>query len=158
MGQKQKQWQILFSWAPKSWQMVIAAMKLKDTCSLEGKLWQIWQYIIKQRHHFADKGPYSQSYSFPAVMHRCKLDHIQGWAPRNWCFWTVILDKTLESPLDCKEIKSVNPKVNQHWMFIGRTDTEAECPILWPPDAIRANALEKTLSWEWLKAKGEGVA
>ena len=119
--------------------------EIKRTCSLEGKLWQIWQYMIKQRHHFADKGPYSQSYSFPALMYGCKLDHIQGWTPRNWYFRIVMLDKTLESPLDCKEIQPVNPKVNQPWIFIGRTDTEAEAPILWPPDAIRATAVEKTL-------------
>ena len=61
------------------------------------------------------------------------LDHKEGWAPKNWCFWTVLLEKTLESPLDCK-IKPVKPKWNQHWMFIGRTDAETEVPILWPPD------------------------
>ena len=64
-----------------------------------------------------------------------ELDHKEGWAPKNWCFWTVVLEKTLESPLDCKEIKSVNPKGNQLWIFIERTDAEAEAPILWPPDA-----------------------
>ena len=64
-----------------------------------------------------------------------KLDHKEGWAPKNWCFWTVVLEKTLESPLDCKEIKRVNPKGNQSWIFIGRTDAEAEAPVLWPHDA-----------------------
>ena len=65
-----------------------------------------------------------------------ELDHKEGCAPKNWCFWTVVLEKTLESPLDCKEIQSVlNPKGNQSWMFTGRTDAEAEAPILWPPDA-----------------------
>ena len=63
------------------------------------------------------------------------LDHKEGWAPKNWCFWIVVLEKTLESPLDCKEIKPVNPKGNQPWIFIGRTDAKAEAPILWPPDA-----------------------
>ena len=63
-----------------------------------------------------------------------ELDNKEGWAPKNWCFWTVILEKILESPLDCKEIKPVNPKGNQLWIFIGRTDTEAEALILWPPD------------------------
>ena len=63
------------------------------------------------------------------------LDHKESWAPKNWCFWTVVLEKTLESPMDCKEIKQVNPKGNQSWIFIGRTDAEAETPILWPPDA-----------------------
>ena len=63
-----------------------------------------------------------------------ELDYKEGWAPKNWCFWTVVLEKTLESPLDCKEIKPVNPKGNQSWLFIGRTDAEAETPLLWPPD------------------------
>ena len=64
-----------------------------------------------------------------------ELDHKESWAPENWCFWTVVLKKTLESPLDCKEIQPVNPKGSQPWMFIGRTDAEAEAPVLWPPDA-----------------------
>ena len=71
---------------------------------------------------------------FPVVMYRCELDHKEGWAPKNWCFWIVVLEKTLESPLDCKEIKPFNPKGNQSWIFTGRTDAEAEAPILWPPD------------------------
>ena len=66
-----------------------------------------------------------------------KLDHKEGWAPKNWCFWTVVLEKTLESPLDCKEIQPVHPKWNQSWIFFGRTDAEAEAPILWPPDTKR---------------------
>ena len=64
-----------------------------------------------------------------------ELDHKESWTPKNWCFWTAVLEKTLESPLDCKEIKPVNPKGNQSWIFIERTDTEAKAPILWPPDA-----------------------
>ena len=72
------------------------------------------------------------------------LDYKEGRVPKNWCFWTVVLDKTLESPLDCKEIKPVHPKGNQHWIVIGRTDAEAETPVLWPPD-WRADSLEKTL-------------
>ena len=64
-----------------------------------------------------------------------ELDHKESWAPKNWCFWTVVLEKTLESPLDCKEIQPVHPKGDQSWVFIGRTDAEAESPILWPPDA-----------------------
>ena len=70
---------------------------------------------------------------FPVVMYGYELDHKESWAPKNWCFWTVVLEKTLESPLDCKEIKASNPKGNQSWIFIGRTDAEAEAPILWPP-------------------------
>ena len=63
-----------------------------------------------------------------------ELDYKESWAPKNWCFWTVVLEKTLKSPLDCKEIQPVNPKGNQPWVFVGKTDAEAETPILWPPD------------------------
>ena len=91
--------------------------------------------ILKSRHHFADKGPSSQSYGFSSShIQTWQLDHKEGWVPKNWCFQTVVLEKTLESPLDCKEIKPVNPKGNQPWICIGRTDAEAEAPILWPPD------------------------
>ena len=71
---------------------------------------------------------------FLIVMYGCETDYEESWAPKNWCFWTVVLEKTLESPLDCKEIQLVHPKGNQSWIFIGRTDAEAETPILWPPD------------------------
>ena len=96
------------------------------------------QHIKKQRHCFADKGPSSQSYSFfSRHVWTWELDHKEGWAPKNWCFWIVVLEKTLESPLDCKEIQPVHPKGNQPWVFTGRTDAEAdvaEAPILWPLD------------------------
>ena len=92
---------------------------------------------LKSRDYFAEKGPSSQSFYGFSSSHVWiwKLDHKEGWKPKNWCFWTVVLEKTLESPLDCKEIKPVNPKGNQSWIFIGRTDAEAETPILLPPDA-----------------------
>ena len=91
------------------------------------------QHIKKQRHHFAYKGPYSQSYGFSSsLVWMWELDHKEGWALKNWCFWTVVLKKTLESPLDSKEIKLVKPKRSQPWIFIGRTGAEAEVPILWP--------------------------
>ena len=90
----------------------------------------------KQRHYFANKGPSSQSYGFPSGhAWMWELDHKEGWASKSWCFWTVVLEKTLESPLDCKETKPVNPKENQSWIFTGRTDAETETPMLWPPDA-----------------------
>ena len=77
----------------------------------------------------------SQSYSFSSShVWMWELDYKESWAPKNWCYWTVVLEKTLESPLDCKEIQPVHPKGNQSWIFIGRTDAEAEIPILWPPD------------------------
>ena len=83
----------------------------------------------------ADRGLYNQSYgSSSGHVWMWELDCKEGWAPKNWCFWTVVLEKTLESPLDCKEIQPVHPKGNQSWIFIGRTDAEAEIPILWPPD------------------------
>ena len=88
-----------------------------------------------QRHYFANKIPSSESYGFSSThVWMWELDHKEGWAPKNWCFSTVVLGKILESHLDCKEIKPVNPKGNQFWIFIGRTDVEAETPILWPPD------------------------
>jgi len=102
------------------------------------------QHIEKQSHYFANKGLSSQNYGFScSPVWMWELDYKESWAPKNWYFWTVMLEKTLESPLDCKEIKSVNPKGNQSWIFVGRTDAEAETPIFWPPDA--KNLLEKTL-------------
>ena len=93
------------------------------------------QHIKKQRHYFANEGPSSQSYGFSSShVWMWELDHKVGWVPKNWCFWTVVLEKILESPLDCKEIQPVHPKGNQSWIFTGRTDAEAETPILWPPD------------------------
>ena len=92
----------------------------------------------KQTHHFANKGPYSQSYGFSSShVQVWGLDHKEDWALKNWSFWTVVLEKTLDSPLDCKGIKLVNPKGNQPWVFTGMTDDEAEAPILWPPNAKR---------------------
>ena len=94
------------------------------------------QCIKKQRHHFASKGQYSQSYGFSSShVQMWELDHKEGWVPKNWCFQTTVLKKTLESLLNSKEIQLVNPKGNQPWIFIGRTDAETEAPILWPPDA-----------------------
>ena len=92
--------------------------------------------VLKTRHPLADKGTYSQSHSLSSGhVWMWELDHKEGWALKNWCFRSVVLEKTLESPLDSKEIKPVHPKENQPWIFIGRTDAEAEAPILWPPDA-----------------------
>ena len=93
------------------------------------------QLIKKQRHCFANKGLSSQGYGFSSShVWMWELDYKESWVPKNWCFWTVVLEKTLESPLDCKEFQPVYPKGNQSWMFIGRTDAEAETPILRPPD------------------------
>ena len=94
------------------------------------------QHIKKQRHYFANKGPSSQGYGFSSGhVWMWVLDYKESWALKNWCFWTLVLEKTLESPLDCKEIQPIHPKGDQSWVFIGRTDVEAETPVLWPPDA-----------------------
>ena len=93
------------------------------------------QHIKKQKHYFVNKGPSSQGYGFSSShVLMWDLDSNEIWAPKNWCFWTVVLEKTLESPLDCKEIQPVHPKRYQSWLFIGRTDVEFETAILWPPD------------------------
>ena len=115
-------------------QLVTAAMKLKDACSLEESYDQLRQHIKKQRHYFANKAPSSQSYGFSDNhVWMWELDYKESWAPKNGCFWTVVLEKTLESPLACKEIQSVHSKGDPSWVFIGRTDAKAETPILWPP-------------------------
>ena len=137
MGRQWKQCQTLFFGAPKSLQMVNAAMKLKDAYSLEGKLWPTWiAYYEKQRHYFASKGPSGQGYGFSSGHEwMWELDCEESWVLKNWCFWTAVLEKSLESPLGCKEIQPVHPKGDQSLVFIGRTDAEAETPILWPPHA-----------------------
>ena len=94
------------------------------------------QHIKKQRRYFANKGPSSQGYGFSSShVWMWELSYKESWALKNWCFWTMVLEKTLESPLNCKEIQPVHPKGNQSWMFIGRTDIEAGTSILWPLDA-----------------------
>ena len=94
-------------------------MKLKDTCSLEENLWPTRQHIKKQRHYFANQGLSSQSSGFSSShVWMWELDYKESWVPKNWCFWTVVLKKTLESPLDSKEIQPIHPKVNQSWVFI----------------------------------------
>ena len=94
------------------------------------------QHIKKQRHYFVNKGLSSQSYGFSSShVWMWELDYKESWALKNWCFWTVVLEKTLEGLLDSKEIQPVHPKRNQSWIFIGRADAEAETPILWPPNA-----------------------
>ena len=150
MGKQWKQCQTLFFWAPKSLQMVTAAMKLKYACSLEGKYDQPRQHIKKHRHHFVNKGPSSQGYGFSSNhIWMWVLDCKESWVLKNWCFWTVVLEKTLESPLDCKEVQPVHPKGNQSW---GRTDVEAETPILCPPDGkkwLTRKDLDAGKDWRW---------
>ena len=123
-GKNWKQWQISFSLAPKSWQKVTVAMILKKMFSPWKECYdKTRQCITKQKHHFADKGPYGQSYDFSrSHVWMWELDHKEGWVPRNRCLQIVVLMSTLDSPLDCKEIRPVHPKGNQPWIFIGRTD------------------------------------
>ena len=120
-------------------------MKLKGAYSLEGGYDQPRQHIKKQRHYFVNKGLSSQGYGFSSShLWVWELDYKESWAPKNWCFWTVVLEKFLESPLDWKEFQSVNPKGNQSWIFIGRTNAEAETLILWHLMG-RTDLLEKSL-------------
>jgi len=121
MGDKWKQWETLFSFAVKSLQMVTVAMKLKDVCSLEKKLWQTWQCIKNQRHHFANKAPHSQGCGFPSSqVLMWELDHKEGWVPKNWCFWTVVLNKTLESPLTARRSnQSILKEISPEYSLVG---------------------------------------
>jgi len=140
--------------------MVTAAIKLKDACSLEKNCDKPRQCTKKQRHSFANKGPYSQSYGFSSTcVHMSESYHKEGWAPKNWCFWTVVSEKTLENTLDCTEIKPVNPKRNQSWIFTVRTDAEAKAPIVWLPVAknrlIRKDP-DAGKDWRYVKRTTEG--
>ena len=135
----EKQW--------KQWQTILGGSKITadGDCSNEikrclflgRKAMTNLDSILKSRDNtFANKGPSSQGYVFSSGhVWMWELDYKESWAPKNWCFWTVVLEKTLESPLDCKEIQPVHPKGNQSSIFTGRTDAKAETPILWPPDA-----------------------
>ena len=115
--------------------------RLSDWTELNWTPWmesydQPRQHIKMQRHYFANKGPSSQGYVFSSShVWMWELDYKESWALKNWCFWTVVLEKTPESPLDSKKTQPIHPKGNHSWVFIGRTDAEAETPILWPPDA-----------------------
>ena len=109
-------------------------MKLKDTCSLEEKLWQLSQRLKSRVITLPTKFRLVKAMVSSSHVWMWELDCEESWVPKNWCFWTVVLEKTLESPLDCKEIQPVHSEGDQPWVFIGRTDDEAETPILWPPD------------------------
>ena len=131
-------------------------MKLKDAYSFGRKVMTNLDSILKSRdiHYFANKCLSSQGYGFSTShVWMWELNYKESWAQKNWCFWTVVLEKTLESHLDCKEIHPVYSKGNQSWMFTGRTDAEAETPILWLPDAKN---WKRPWCWERLKVGGEG--
>ena len=115
--------------------------------------------ILTRRDYFANKGPSNQGYGFSSShVWVWELAHKGGLEPKNWCFWTVVLEKILESPLDCKEFKAVNPKWNQSRIFIERTDAETEAPVLWPPDVkSRLIGKDPDAGKDWRK-KEKGAA
>ena len=115
------------------------------------------EHIKKQRHYFANKGPSSQGYGF-SIGHvwMWELDCKESWVPKNWCFWTMMLEKTLESPFDLKEIQQVHPKVNQSWIFIGRTDAEDETPNTLATWCEELTHWKTPGCWERSKAGGDG--
>ena len=115
--------------------MVTAVIKLKSLAPWKKSYDHPRQHIKKQRHYFDNKSPYSQSCGFSSShVWMWELEYKESWVLKNWCFWTVVLEKALESPLDCKETQPVHPKGNESWIFTGRTDVEAETPIVWSPD------------------------
>ena len=150
------------TWAGVPWQLEL----FLPTHSLLNSLWaQISQLTFKPLFYlciplmpyFANKGPSSQSCGFSSGhVWIWDLDYKESWVPKNWCFWTVVLEKTLESPLDYKEIQPVHPKGNQSWIFIGSTDAEAETPILWSPGVKTWLIGKRPWCWERLKIGGEG--
>ena len=153
MGKQWKHWNFVFLGSE-----IIA----DDDCSHEIKRLLLGKKVMTN----LDSILKSRDITLPAKVHLVKamvfpvwmweLDYKVSWAQTNWCFWTVFLEKTLESPLVCKEIQSVHPKGNQPWLFIGRTDVEAEVPILWPPDPQSWLIRKKPWCWERLRAGGEG--
>ena len=149
---------IFYFLALKPLQMVTAAMKLKDACSLKEIYDQLRQHIKKQRHYFANKSPSSQSYGLSSShVWMWELDYKESWMPKNWCFWTVLLEKSLDSPLDSKEIKPVNTKGNpkalnilwKYWCWSWSSNTLA-------PWCEELTHWKRSWCWERLKAEGEG--
>ena len=138
-----KQWNTLFWGAPNHCGCWLQPWNKKTLTPWKKSYNQLRQYIKRQRHYFTNKGLSSQGYDFPSShVWMWELEYEESWKLKNWCFWTVMFEKTPESPLDCNKIQSVHPKGNQSWLFIGRTDFEAETPIFWPPD------MKSWLIWE----------
>ena len=147
----------LYFLAPKSLQMVTVAIEIKRRLLLGRKAMANLDSVLKGRDiTLPTKVRLVKAMIFPVVMYGCELDYKESWVPKNWCFWTVVLEKTLESPLDSKEIESVHPKGNQSWIFIGRTDAEAETNTLatWCEELIH---LKRPWCWARLKVGGEGT-
>ena len=136
MGKQWKQWLTLFFWLWNHCRWWLKPWNEKTLSPWKESYDQPRQHIKKQRHYFANKGPSSQVYDFSSGhVWMWELDYRESWVPKNWFFWTVVLEKTLESPLDCKEIQPVHSKGDQSWVFFLRNDAKAETPVLWPPDA-----------------------
>ena len=134
MGKQWKQWETTFG-GSKITANADCSHEIKRRLLLGRKAMTNLDSILKSRDITSPtKVRLVKAMVFPVVMYRCESDYKESWAPKNWCFWTVVLEKTLASPLDCKEIQPVHPKGDQSWVFIGRTDVEAEPPILWSPD------------------------
>ena len=159
MGKWWKQWETLF-WGGGS--KIITdgdcSHEIKKTLAPWKKSYdQPRQHIKKQRLTLPTKVHLVKAVVFPVVMYGCELDYKENWALKNWCFWTVVLEDHscgVESPLDCKEIQPVHPKGNQPWIFIGRTDAEAQTPILWPCDVknwLIGKDLDGVKGWRWEK-------
>ena len=156
MGKQWKQWLTLFLGGSKITADDDCSHEIKRRLLFGGKVMTNLDSIFKSRDiTLPTKVHLVKAMVFPVVMYGCELDYKESWALRNWCFWTVVLEKTLQSPLDSKEIQPVHPKRNQSWIFIGRTDAKAETPILWPPD------VKNWLIWkdpdagkDWRREKG----
>ena len=153
----------------KQWQTSIflgSKITVDSDCSHESKKmltpWkksydQPRQHIKKQRHYFANKGLYSQSCGFSSSpVQMWELNYKESWVPENWCLWTVVLEKILESPLDSKEIKLVHPKGNQPWIPIGSTDAEAGAPVVWPPNVNDRFIGKDPDAWKGWRQKEKG--
>ena len=154
MGKQWKQWQIFFRRGSAGSKIIAngdCSHEIKRCLLLGRKVMTNLASILKSR-----------DITLPTKVHLVKamvfpeLYYKESWAPKNWCFWTVVLEKTLESPLNCKVIQPVHPKRNQSWIFIGRTDAEAEAPIFWPPDARNWLTGKDPDDGKRLKAEAEG--
>ena len=163
MGSKGNSERLYFLWLQNHYRWRLQPWNEKMLAPCKDSYDQPRQHIKKQRHFFANKGPSSQGYGFSSGhVWMWELDYKESWAPKNWCFLTMVLEKTVESPLDCKEIQPVHPKGNQSWIFIGRTDAEAEAAILWPPDVKnwltgKDPDIRKDWRWEEKGATGDEI-
>ena len=134
MGKQYKHWEALFSWGSKITADGDCRLKIKTLAPWKKAMTNLDSMLKSRNISLLTKVRIVKAMVFPVAVYGCELDNKESWVLKNWCFWTVVLEKTLENPLDCKEIKPVNPKWSQSWIFIGRTDAEAEAPILWIPD------------------------